>query len=386
MNGRAEQICKRLPCLSCSRFLSFQPPSDKARILIFGAAAVDITSQTQSAGQAQLKATTYPGRVSVTLGGVARNIAEAATRVLSAAASSSSLSPVKLISPHGNDDFGLLLRTGMEQIGMRIDGLFIPASDVNESRTAVCSLMLEDGGDLISGVADMNIGRTALYPQVKSRNGTLQGMLEEEAPEVIVFDGNIGAQQAAELLTACEAFNADRKSKQVLTLFEPTSIAKSTIVLDHFAATRSKGHRSRPISFATPNAVELEQIHSEAARLGLVPVHPPSAPSANITLDVDRSTLNKALALVSHGIFATILLKVGRHGVVTIDADRIRHHPFQQVRYAWSTPPAAETASPAPLSPHSRISYRGSHQRATRLGTTSSTQRLRSGSSQHATR
>lgn len=265
----------------------------------------------------------------MTLGGVARNMAETATRVLSAATSSSAVSPVKLISPHGDDDFGLLLRTGMHQVGMRTDGLFIPANGLTESTTAVCSLMLEDGGDLISGVADMDIGRTALYPQDASKDRTLQGMLKEEAAEVIAFDGNIGSAQAAELLTACEAFNTDRKGKQLLTLFEPTSIAKSTIALEHFAATTSNAHRSRPISFATPNAVELEQIHSEAARLGLVPALPAAAPSANVSaMGVEPSTLDKALALVSHGIFTTILLKVGRHGVVTIDADRIRHHPI----------------------------------------------------------
>ncbi|EST07253.1 Pseudouridine-5'-phosphate glycosidase [Kalmanozyma brasiliensis GHG001] len=307
--------------------------SSEARILIFGAAAVDITSRTNSAGAVKLAATTYPGRVSVTLGGVARNMAETATRVLQPTASPASVSPVKLISPHGSDQFGLLLRTGMQQMGMRTDGLFVPAGPSRDSRTAVCSLMLEDGGDLISGVADMDIGQTALYPRQGLEHGGLQSMLLDETPEMVVFDGNIGAEQAAELLTACETYNANTKgkrgSRRLLTLFEPTSIAKSTIVLQHFASTKSNRPKSQPITFATPNAVELEQIYSQAHQLGLVPSSSSTTPEPSIDLAaIDRSTLLKAQALVDAGIFATVLLKVGRHGVVTVDAERIHHHPI----------------------------------------------------------
>lgn len=291
---------------------------------MFGAAAVDVTSQTRSAGSSsKLAATTYPGRVSVTLGGVARNMAETATRILSPFHSTKSLSPVKLISPHGVDDFGLLLRTGMQQAGMRTDGLFAVDGD---QRTAVCSLMLDDSGDLISGVADMDIGQTALYP---ATYGDLTSLLEEERPKIVVFDGNIGSSQANELLSACEAYNRDKdEESKLLTLFEPTSVSKSTIILPH--PSGSRGSKRQAISFATPNAVELEQIFATSVELGLVPppAESPTTLMSSVPSEVLKpSTLAMARALVDAGIISTVLLKVGRHGVVTMDKGRIQHHP-----------------------------------------------------------
>lgn len=321
----------------------------KTSILIFGTAAVDITSQTRSAGNSSsVAATTYPGRVTVTLGGVARNMAETATRVLSLhpASSSDSRSPVKLVSPHGDDDFGLLLKNGMEQAGMRTDGLFVPEGPRNggEQRTAVCSLLLDDAGDLISGVADMDIGQAALVPS--SMSGGLEAMLQKERPGMVVFDGNIGAKQTSELLAACESYNTKSStrdgSSRILTSFEPTSVSKSTAILSHYA--KSKGaKRNEPISFATPNAVELQEIHSKAVEIGIVA---PTAGQASATpilnflpSVLDPLTVAKACSLVQAGIFSTILLKVGRHGVVTIDASRVQHHPIPagEVRFVNTT-------------------------------------------------
>lgn len=257
-------------------------------------------------------------------------MAETATRVLSHhhPASSGSTSPVKLVSPHGKDDFGLLLRTGIEQAGMRTDGLFVPqtAKDGKEHRTAVCSLMLDDAGDLISGVADMDIGQAALYPP--SISGGLLTVLQEERPDLIVFDGNIGAKQSCELLEACESYNRD--NSRVLTLFEPTSISKSTTILSHFSRSKEAGG-TEAISFATPNAVELQEIHSKAVQLGIVSASSSQASSDDVAIPsslLDPSIIANARSLVEADIFSTILLKVGRHGVVTIDARRVQHHPI----------------------------------------------------------
>ena len=43
---------------------------------------------------------------------------------------------------------------------------------------------------------------------------------------------------------------------------------------------------------------------------------------------MDPKVLLKAQALVMGGIFSTILLKIGRHGVVIIDASRTQHCPI----------------------------------------------------------
>lgn len=313
----------------CSASTDNQASTESARILFFGAAAVDVTSQTRSSGAGELAATTYPGHVSVTLGGVARNMAETATRVLAVSAPSS----VKLISPHGEDDFGLLLRTGMQQAGMRTDGLFVPRDPGGANRTAVCSLMLNGQGDLISGVADMDIGHTALYPQTSADPDALLSLLAAESPEIVVFDGNIGAAQADELLAACETYRAhtaEPSGRRLLTLFEPTSVSKSAIVLDHFSLAKRNKQPAQPISFATPNVVELEQMYAASRRMGLASSPPLDDSSYTTSVNssiVEPATILQAKALVDAGIVSIILLKIGRHGVITIDAEGARHHP-----------------------------------------------------------
>lgn len=118
--------------------------------MIIGSAAVDITAQAESTANDALAAhSTAPGDIFVSLGGVARNIAEASHRALTA--QSSDLSSV-LVSPIGEDLFGTLMVDATRKIGMRIDG-FISSN----KRTAICNMIMESNGNLISGIADMGI-------------------------------------------------------------------------------------------------------------------------------------------------------------------------------------------------------------------------------------
>jgi pseudouridylate synthase / pseudouridine kinase len=96
---------------------------------------------------------TVPGHVSLSLGGVARNIAEAAHRVITSKSPELSL---LLVSAIGNDHFGRLLINETIGIGMRVDGLV-----KNDKRTPVCNMILDGNGGLIGGVADMGGSGTA---------------------------------------------------------------------------------------------------------------------------------------------------------------------------------------------------------------------------------
>ena len=132
--------------------------SSPTKLVVVGSAAVDITANAVLASNADLgRHSTMPGNVSLTLGGVARNIAEAAHRVLASIPDSTSSSHPLLISPVGVDPFGKLLTSETKTIGMRTDGLLKRAS---VQRTAVCNMVLDHRGDLISGVADMEITET----------------------------------------------------------------------------------------------------------------------------------------------------------------------------------------------------------------------------------
>ena len=93
---------------------------------------------------------TTPGSVSVSPGGVGRNIAEATHRILSK--KSGSRTPV-LVSLIGEDTMGGVLRNGLSRIGMRTDGL-IP---IPGKASSVCNMVLDTEGGLITGVADMDI-------------------------------------------------------------------------------------------------------------------------------------------------------------------------------------------------------------------------------------
>ena len=118
--------------------------------MIIGSAAADITARAHS--DTSLEQSTVPGTVSVTLGGVGRNIAEAAHRVLSSSLPQSSRETV-LVAPVGDDLFGSLVIDGTEKLGMRSDGIV----RVDGARSAVCNMVLNSAGNLVGGVADMNI-------------------------------------------------------------------------------------------------------------------------------------------------------------------------------------------------------------------------------------
>lgn len=93
------------------------------------------------------------------MGGVARNMAEAAHRILTAQElPTSSL----LLAPVGEDSFGKLLVEETEKLGMRTDGLL-----KSDGRTAVCDMVLDSTGNLVGGVADMDITQGFVDDQVR---------------------------------------------------------------------------------------------------------------------------------------------------------------------------------------------------------------------------
>ncbi len=127
------------------------PPS----VLVFGSAAIDITSASPLPLSPR---STTPGEIFVSPGGVGRNIAESAQNLLA----QHSVQLVSLVGrevssagPTEPDPFGKLLTTEMERSGLRTDGLVM--STGRGSSTAACNMVLDKDGDLVAGVADMEI-------------------------------------------------------------------------------------------------------------------------------------------------------------------------------------------------------------------------------------
>ncbi|KAG6336097.1 hypothetical protein ID866_2994 [Astraeus odoratus] len=214
----------------------------KASMVVVGCAAVDITSKIQETSDISEK-TTYPGMLSLTLGGVGRNIAEAAHRVL--ARPEKGNAATLLVAPIGEDAFGKFIVDSTQSIGMRTDGLLSIAGQ----RSAVCNLLLDAKGGLQGGVADMEL------PQLWKGTEAVR-VLQDHQPQFLVLDGNLSTEAITSLVT--EAIDLD-----IRIFFEPTSVVKSSRILPAVAVNMDRTAQS-VISYASPNLLELRHMYDEA--------------------------------------------------------------------------------------------------------------------------
>ncbi|RDB28792.1 hypothetical protein Hypma_015576 [Hypsizygus marmoreus] len=210
-----------------------------ANLVIVGSAAVDITARTRPDTDKTLAShSTAPGSISLSLGGVARNIAEAAHRVIKS--QSSHMSSV-LVAPIGDDSFGRILVDEMTKIGMRIDGLV-----QSDQATAVCNMVLDGSGGLIGGVADMDITSSFSGDIVTSH-------LQANNPSLVALDGNLSPDTIKSVVGYCS-------QNKIKVFFEPTSVVKSTAILPAIAAHLDNADSEAPIAYCSPNLFELAHL------------------------------------------------------------------------------------------------------------------------------
>jgi pseudouridylate synthase / pseudouridine kinase len=133
------------------------------KLVVVGSSAVDIICQPDPKSERSLDSgSTTPGLVTLTFGGVARNIAESALRVLST--QNKDEHTTMLISPIASDHFAELIIANMKSIGLRTDGLI--SNNAHKSRSATCVMLLDRHGELLHGVADMCITSDLQHQQV----------------------------------------------------------------------------------------------------------------------------------------------------------------------------------------------------------------------------
>ncbi|KAG6851170.1 hypothetical protein H0H93_015180 [Arthromyces matolae] len=182
------------------------------------------------------------------VGGVARNIAEASHRILSTS-NENALSSI-LVSPIGHDAFGRHLSEQTKQLGMRIDG-FVQSDDP----TAVCNMILDQDGNLLSGIADMDIAaRLEADPIIT--------LVDRHNPGVVALDGNLSPATLQGVVEHCNA-------KDIPVFFEPTSVVKSAAIMTSISSSLDSFPGKPPIAFASPNTLELAHMYSSAESLGL---------------------------------------------------------------------------------------------------------------------
>lgn len=236
MAGRASS--QFMPVPSVETPTATPTPLPFPRVIVFGSAAIDITA---AAPRALVERTTTPGTITLSPGGVGRNIAHAAQKLLPEG-------DVQLIAAVGGGDgqgrpdrLGLLLQQSMAENGLRTDGLQVVAG----ARTAACNLVLENSGDLVGGVADMAVAE-ALTDSAVSK------VLRHDAPSptVVAFDCNLACDTIESILI-------HTKEKDGFTTFaDPTSVPK-------FARLLPLLHKyPRVLDHITPNALELDHMYS----------------------------------------------------------------------------------------------------------------------------
>ncbi|CAE6419598.1 unnamed protein product [Rhizoctonia solani] len=216
----------------------------KSPLVVVGAAAMDITAQPTASSTSGAHSTS-PGIVHMSPGGVARNVAEAAHRVLQVllpAPKFESKRPL-LISPVGQDGFATALTFETESRGMRSDGLlkFLSPS----VRTSVCNMFLDAKGDLQMGVAD--------FGNITEIEGGLTRVLERleaATPKIVAIDGNESSNTIFAIIEKVKALGS-------MTFYEPTSTAKCTRIIPAISNMLAKEEQKPYITGSFPNIIEL---------------------------------------------------------------------------------------------------------------------------------
>lgn len=282
---------------------------------MIGYAAVDITGQKDcptNSDDYERIATTWPGGVSLSLGGVGRNMAEAINRILQ-----DQNVIVKMVSPVGEDEFAKVIKQGLSKVGLSTSGL-LPGP----SRTASVMLVLDKGGDLITGIADFDESRPS--------KDEVNSMIRLHRPSMIVIDGNISKEAMEAVLT--QTFNSH-------ILFEPTSVKRSVKIIQ--VIMKLLKNSNLPFCYPhviTPNEFELAAMHAEAVKGKLFPVNIlPNVEGPLAKLEAETSTwgnkdIVRASAQLAYSLQTTLLVKGGKRGVLIArysasnDSVHLSHH------------------------------------------------------------
>ncbi|KAI8059482.1 Ribokinase-like protein [Gongronella butleri] len=250
-------------------------------LIVVGGVALDITATTHSV-KGFLHTSTV-GTVKHSLGGVGRNVCEAAHR-----AGARSI----LLSAVGDDMPGHSLRQGMAD--MHMDTALLQTSAGHAS--AVYNAFHTADGQLLSAVADMSIFDHLDLDKISS-------VFQSYKPALVCFDGNITSAAMAKLTAAC-------RSLGIPAFFEPTSIPKSVKAFASDVDTRA-------IAYTSPNQYELEAMIEHCDTSSAQPL---SAAQQMPRLDdlplLARQQLEPAWCL-SHTI-PHVITKLGEHGCLYV--------------------------------------------------------------------
>lgn len=225
-------------------------------LVVVGGANLDLKARTIAAHR---PATSNPGMLTMSPGGVGRNIAENLARLGS---------PVALVAALGDDAFGATLREATAAAGVDVDHVVVV-----DQPTGTYLAVLDDAGDLVTGVADM-AATDGLTPAVLAAAEPLL-----TRADAVVLDGNLPVAVLAWVLDLLAGTG-------VPVTIDPVSVAKASRLAPLLDP-------ARPVATITPNTDEL------AALVG--------AP-------VDLARLAEAVAVLHARGVALVWVRLGREG------------------------------------------------------------------------
>ncbi|KAI7827801.1 Indigoidine synthase A like protein-domain-containing protein [Kickxella alabastrina] len=248
-------------------------------LLVVGGAAIDVTSQVDSDIESSAsQATSYPGAVVTSIGGVGQNIARAA-HFMGA--------DTVLISAIGHDIYGDTIKAALEEIGM------------DTHSCTVYNALHAQNGDLIMAVADMDINGMVSAQQI-------QEAFVKLSPGVVGLDGNISALAISTAVTMAAHMDC-------CVVFEPTSVPKCTSMLSALSFVKRSetfAEVGRLVHIITPNRLELERMAESA------PLADTVEEIAEQHYALDTGLIRDALTLFP--LFQIQIIKLGEKGAAVV--------------------------------------------------------------------
>ncbi|KAI1385078.1 Indigoidine synthase A like protein-domain-containing protein [Hypoxylon trugodes] len=226
--------------------------TSKADILVAGSVAIDLSCDYVGEDWIEHPAphlhTSNPAHIGQSIGGVGRNVALAAQRVMQS-------SGVRLCSMIGDDLAGSTILSSMQASGMDTSCIRqLSRKQYPESRTAQYVAVNDANKNLVLGMADMGIISTHSFPN------HWNSIVKESKPSWLVVDGNWAHNNIRAWVQAAKQSDAH-------VAFEPVSKGKSTRLFCNEKDIESLGvFPNASVDLATPNQYELAAMHAAAQR------------------------------------------------------------------------------------------------------------------------
>lgn len=247
-------------------------------VLVIGAAGID--SKGRADGPLTL-GTSTPGRVRVSVGGTARNVADNLVRLGV---------EVTLLSAVGADGSGKRVLNAAREVGINTDYVVVSG----QYHTSAYLALLDNQGNLVMSVDDMNILSCITPALIGERRDLLRNA------ELIVMDSNLSKETIREIFKLAHRY-------KIRVCSDPTSTT---------LAPRLKSYLNK-IYMITPNVAEAEVL-------------------CGCSIENEDEAITAARRLVNAGV-KIALITLAEEGVVYATADASGHVPARATELVDST-------------------------------------------------